>query len=777
MGRSYSLRVLVSIVGLVIAVQTTTYWLARGMIRSSSVENGHRELNVAGDIFTELLFNRGQQLLQSTEILVNDFAFRDAVASGEESTIRSALGNHAARVSADYASVFTNKGLAVSLFDTREPEASTARQDYNKHPIQMRIIDGKPYELVVAPVAAPLPIGQASLGFMIDEEMALALQQLTGVDVSFVAQPRSAAEPYIASTLPLDQARHLPGLLQALDDNPPVFDTPLGDENMLTLGWRLGDDSQPIYVILQTPMSDVLAPFNSLSRQLLFLNLGGIGVALLVGLLLAGDILRPLRRLQQAARRISEGTYDVTVDVRGKTEFATLAHAFNSMQMAIKEREAQILNQARLDPLTGLENRTVASHILSQAIVQAQRSGLGCAALTIDIRRFREVNGALGHQVGDELLKVIARRLVACTKQTDRILRLDSDVFLLILPNVEVSAAIAVARRVDESISTRIDIGEVRLNTSAHIGLAMFPDHADDADSLMRRSDIALQTAKLRGDKLAVYLTGSDEEHLRRLELLHDLKIALQSDELYLCYQPKTGLRDSSYIGAEALVRWQHPRFGQQNPEYFTAIAESAGYINALTRWVLEAGIRQLGEWHRSGQPMHLSVNISAHDMTDHALPEYIADTLMRHEVDAAKLCLEITESSIMNDTQSSLDILYRLKRMGIMLSVDDFGTGYSSLSQLKKLPVDELKIDKSFVMHLDENESDAIIVRSTIDLAHSMALRVVAEGVENAEAMELLRDFDCDIIQGYHLGRPMPAGEFSEWLQQRKGAARVRST
>ena len=777
MGRSYSLRVLASIVGLVIAVQTTTYWMARGMIRSSSVDNGHRELNVAGDIFTELLFNRGQQLLQSTEILVNDFAFRDAVASGEESTIRSALGNHAARVSADYAAVLTNNGLAVSLFDNGEPEPSTALQGHSKHPIQIRIIDGKPYELVIAPVSAPLPIGQASLGFMIDEEMALALQHLTGVYVSFVAQPGSAAAPYIASTLPLDQARHLPGLLPALDGNPDVFDTPLGNEKMLTLGWRLGDESQPIYVILQTPMSEVLAPFNSLSRQLLFLNLGGIGVALLVGLLLAGDILRPLRRLQQAARRISEGTYDVNVDVRGKTEFATLAHAFNSMQIAIKDREAQILNQARVDPLTGLENRTVASHALSQVVAEARRSGIGCAALTIDIKRFREVNGALGHQIGDELLKVIARRLIACTKKADRILRLDSDVFLLILPNIELRTALSVASRIDESIGTRIDIDEVRLNTSAHIGIAVFPEHADDADSLMRRSDIALQTAKLRGDKLAVYLPGSDEEHLRRLELLHDLKIALQTDELYLCYQPKAALRDHSYVGAEALVRWQHPRFGPQNPEYFTGIAESAGYINALTRWVLEAGIRQLGEWHDAGLPVHLSVNISAHDIADRELPEYIADTLARYDVDAGSLCLEITESSIMNDAQTSLDILYRLKRMGITLSVDDFGTGYSSLSQLKKLPVDELKIDKGFVMHLNDNESDAIIVRSTIDLAHSMALRVVAEGVESAEAMEILRDFGCDIIQGYHLGRPMPAGEFSKWLQQHRHAARVSFT
>jgi len=764
MRHSYSIRLLVLVLGLVVLVQAATFFAARAVIRDSEVDNSRRELSVGGEIFTELLFNRALQLQQSTLVLANDFGFRDAVASGDTSTIQSALANHAARIGADYAAVTTTDGTTVSLKGASDYPDALLGNRRDDSPIQVGLIDGQPYELVIADINAPLTIGAATMGYAMNQTLARELKQLTGLEVSFVAASRDSDSIYFSSTLPDSLARSLPSIYGDLKGQPGVQQIMLGKTEMMTLSWRLDRNSDPVYAVLQVPMSEVLAPFDALSENLLKLNIAGILIALVVGAILAGDILRPLRALALAARRMTSGDYSGEIPVRGQNEFSELASAFNAMQDAISEREQRIMVQARQDPLTGLGNRSIARGSLLKAIRHAQAEQGSCAALTIDLRRFKEVNDVFGHQAGDNLLQIVALRLLSSIKDNDEVIRLGADVFLVILSDVDAIAAMTVARRINTALSQTVELQDLNLSITAHTGVALYPEHANESEELMRRSDIAMHVAKETGIQVSLYQSGTDEQHLRRLGLLRDLKVALEQDGLHMCYQPKAALLDHDYIGAEALIRWHHPQFGPQNPEEFIGIAESAGYINILTRWMLKQTIGQLGMWHQLGVRVHLSVNISAQDLLDNELPGYIADLLTNHDVTANYLCLEITESSIMQDEQQSLIMLNRFKGMGLRLSVDDFGTGFSSLSQLKRLPVDELKIDKSFILKLDESEDDVVIVRSTIELGHNMGLSVVAEGVENNASLGILGQYGCDMIQGYYLGKPMPPDDLSNW-------------
>lgn len=770
MRHRYAAKLLLIVIGLVVTVQLTTYFAARSIIRDTEIESARNMLTIGGDIFTELLFSRGSLLQQSTVVLANDFGFREAIASDDAATIRSALLNHIERMGADYAAVITQSGLTVNINGISASADPSFLSNSDNAPLQIRMIDGLPYELVVTQVFAPGPIGAASMGFVLNNALADEMKQLTGLEISFVA-PGNQQPSYYASTLNANQAALLPNMIRQQqpnsNNNEPEILT-VGNDEMLTLLWALNDGPEPVYAVLQRPMNQVLASYNALSMNLLWLNVGGILIAIVVAVFLAGDITRPVRILANAARRISGGDYSSNVIASGTDEFAELANAFNVMQSAIGDREQRILQQSRQDPLTGLGNRSTARTAMVSAVRYAQSQDNQCAALTIDLQRFKEVNDVFGHQAGDSLLQIIALRLLGNVKESDSVIRLGADVFLIVLRDVDTHVALKVARRICLALQQTVELQDLNLSVSAHVGIATYPEHGRESEELMRRSDIAMQAAKETGTQINLYQTGTDESHLRRLGLLRDLKLALASNGFHMAYQPKAALLDAQYIGAEALIRWEHPELGSVNPEEFIALAESAGYINQITRWVFSETIKQLGLWHKDSVNVHLSVNISALDLLDTELPRYLADLLSQYEVPSSYLCLELTESSIMKDEQQSLSMLNRLKSMGLRLSVDDFGTGFSSLSQLKRLPVDELKIDKSFVLNLGDNDDDAVIVRSTIELGHNMGLSVVAEGVESDASLGLLGQYGCDLIQGYFLGKPMSPDSLTKWAGQR---------
>lgn len=442
------------------------------------------------------------------------------------------------------------------------------------------------------------------------------------------------------------------------------------------------------------------------------------------------------------------------------------AVGFSLQDVTERTMAAEVLRrQALHDGLTGLPNRTLLNDRMRQALQHSQTTAEPVALLLMDLDQFKEVNDALGHDHGDRLLIEMSRRLQRVLRDIDTIARLGGDEFAVLLTiNADERGALAVAARVRESLEEPFQLGGISVQTSASIGVTLYPDHASDAETLAQRADVAMYTAKRAGGGIALYSPEHDQSSVRRLALLGELRGAIEEDQLLLHYQPALDLRTGFVRTVEALVRWQHPEHGLMPPAEFIELAEVSGSIQVLTRWVITTAIRQLVDWQRRGLELAVAVNLSVRNLYEPELVPWLAGVLAQFGVDAKSLEFEITESELMDDPLLAMEVLGRLKSLGVATSIDDFGTGYSSLSYLKHLPIDQLKIDRSFVGNMVHDESDLTIVRSTIDLSHNLGLVVVAEGVEDPETLQLLAELGCDRAQGFALSRPVPPAELEAW-------------
>jgi diguanylate cyclase (GGDEF)-like protein len=447
--------------------------------------------------------------------------------------------------------------------------------------------------------------------------------------------------------------------------------------------------------------------------------------------------------------------------------FRIVATASTRLRRQAAENEHLALH----DPLTQLPNRTLFHDRAVQAIRAARRAGSRVALVILDLDRFKEVNDTLGHHNGDLLLKQIGPRLSAALRESDSIARLGGDEFGVLLPAIDSEDdARAVAGKLRRALHEPVVINGIALDLAATVGIAVFPDHGDDVETLLQRADVAMYVAKEDHSGCEVYRPERDEYSPARLSLVAELRRAIDQRELVLHYQPKAELQSGHVVGVEALVRWQHPERGLLFPDEFVPLAERTGLIKELTFVVLDESLRQLRTWQEEGLDLSVSVNLSARDLLDVDLPETVAQLLGRHELAANRLELEITESVILADPMKARLVLNRLSAMGIELAIDDFGSGYSSLAYLKRLPVGQIKIDRSFVMNMEQDTNDAVIVRSTIDLGRNLGLMVVAEGVENEGIWSDLARLGCDLAQGYYLSRPVPPEALPSWLRGRAG-------
>ena len=419
------------------------------------------------------------------------------------------------------------------------------------------------------------------------------------------------------------------------------------------------------------------------------------------------------------------------------------------------------------DPLTGLPNRTLLRDRAHQAIVRGRRTGEETALLLIDLDSFKEINDTLGHHAGDGLLREVGIRLTRVLRESDTVARLGGDEFGILLADVGgESGAVTVARAVHRALQHPFPVQGLMLDVEGSIGIALLPAHADSFDELMQHADIAMYTAKGRRTGYEVYVPDATDADRSRLQLASELRDAVARGEVVLHYQPKCELRSGRVTGAEALMRWYHPIHGAIAPDRFIPLAERSGLIRSLTMFAIESALAESRRWIDEGVDLTVSVNLSTRDLIDVQLPDDIARLLGERGVPAERLELEITESVIMADPLRARGVVSRLRDMGVHVAIDDFGSGYSSLGYLKRLPVNELKIDKSFVLGMTDDEGDSVIVQSTIDLAHNLGLRVVAEGVETDEVWERLRTMGCDVAQGFLISKAMAGSEFRRWLE-----------
>jgi diguanylate cyclase (GGDEF)-like protein len=434
-------------------------------------------------------------------------------------------------------------------------------------------------------------------------------------------------------------------------------------------------------------------------------------------------------------------------------------------------RQATIAERLALhDALTGLPNRVLFRTRTQDAIHVASRSGDGVAVMLLDLDRFKEINDTLGHHYGDEVLRQVGARLSALLGEDDTVARLGGDEFAILLNSVETPAAgVAVAAAARRAIAKHFDVAGVRLELGASVGIASYPEHGQDVDVLMQRADVAMYQAKEGRTGVERYVPELDGNSVQRLALAGDLRAALDREEFVLHYQPKIDLRTRAVKGAEVLLRWAHPVHGWLPPDEFIPLAEHTGLIVPLTHYVLDHALRQMGTWRADGLDIGVAVNLSARTLIERELPDQLETMCRRWDVPTDRVVLEITESMVVADPARALPVLARLHELGVEISVDDFGTGYSSMDYLKRLPVAEIKIDRSFVMPMATDARDAAIVRCTIDLARSLGLRVVAEGVETADVRARLAAMGCDQGQGYSFSRALPATQFTAWLFARE--------
>jgi diguanylate cyclase (GGDEF)-like protein len=436
-------------------------------------------------------------------------------------------------------------------------------------------------------------------------------------------------------------------------------------------------------------------------------------------------------------------------------------HLIERLWAEVADREHQALH----DALTGLPNRLLFQRRIAAALANGD-VGSSVAVMLLDLDRFKEVNDTLGHHNGDLLLQEIGNRLRRILRSGDTVARLGGDEFAVLLPDLAGDeAALAAATGIRQALERPFEIAEVNLDVGCSVGIAMWPQHGEDETILLQRADVAMYSAKESRRGVELYDPTRDNYSLERLALVSELRAAIEQGDLAVHYQPKADIASGRLLGMEALVRWNHPRLGSVPPEEIIAVAEQTGLIRPLTLWVLDQALRQCRAWRRDGRAFDVAVNLSIRNLLDAELPNDVLRMLSELGLPSSALTFEITESSIMNDPVRTVAVLGRLRAMGVRLAIDDFGTGYSSFSHLQRMPVDEIKIDKSFVQHLATDDSDYVIVRSIVDLGRNLGLRVVAEGVEDRGAWERLRKLGCDIAQGYYLTRPLPAVELDAWL------------
>ncbi|MCF6257537.1 MAG: EAL domain-containing protein [Gammaproteobacteria bacterium] len=493
-----------------------------------------------------------------------------------------------------------------------------------------------------------------------------------------------------------------------------------------------------------------------------------LGTTLIALLMLQRTALSPLNTLTNHLRRVQKDKTQLgtKVVVSGNSEIVELATDFNNMSGELSTLYRTLENMAFTDALTGMPNRVLFYDRLEQVTMNASRYKTQFALMMMDLNRFKNINDTLGHHIGDRLLKTVGERLQAILRESDTVARLGGDEFAALLPAIDHDEGVTiVAEKIVNALNKPIAVEGHNLSIGISIGLVRCPRDGDKTTLLMQHADVAMYHAKRKGLGYVFYDKNMNKENLFELTMESELRQAIENKDFELYYQPKIDLQHGHITGAEALIRWAHDKYGFISPEKFIPLAEQTGLIQTLTEWILEQALTQCATWHADNINIGVSVNLSAYSLNDIDLIDTVHHALAESEIEPQWLTLELTETAIMSDANRALSTLSQLNTMGVRLSVDDFGTGYSSLAYLKRFPVDEIKIDKSFVIDMLTDASDAVIVRSTIDLAHNMGMKVVAEGIESQEAWDKLAELGCNLGQGYHMCRPCPAADFKTWV------------
>lgn len=779
-SRRLQARIVLVYLALLVIIQSVSYWFIQDGVNTNARAAIQEELAQEENVFLRLVELNTDQLQRVAQAARSDSGWIVLPDDDRDRPIRNLLNKYASMLAGGTVLYTDLSGHTYSSEgQPRDSQVQALSQQIQltkglgADRRQMFVLDDKPHQMVVLPIH----VDQVALGWLavtspIDQTLLTDMHNLAGLDVALMRRDARGDWAVLQST---QDNVHWEALASAWQNtvsvdavNDDILQIGQDKYSAHAIALPAGAGQQPVTALLLGSLDKALAPFMPLKLKLLMLSALGIGLFAVGGYITAKRITSPLRMLTGSARRLELGDYGAEVKINSKDEVGDLAHSFEAMRQAIQMRESEIRRLAYHDALTDLPNREQFRHDLRQAILRANQDSRPCAIMLLDVDRFKHINDVLGHRFGDRLLRALAGRLRdEALEPNDILARLSGDEFGILLHDTDAQAAAVVAQRVQKALDRPITLDDHTVDLGAGIGIATCPANGLEADALLSRAEVAMYAAKTQKSGTVVYHPGLDSSSEESLTLLSELRYAVDHEQLRLYLQPKVNAATGRVIGAEALVRWVHPQRGLVPPMRFIPFAEQAGFIRVLTTWMLEESAKLSNVLRSEGMDLKLSVNLSTRDLMDQDLPVRMSELASKYSIDPSRLCLEITESAIMDDPQRALQTLERLSLQGFQLSIDDFGTGYSSLAYLKRLPVNELKIDKSFVMNMESDIQDAQIVRSTVELAHNLGLNVVAEGVESAKCWKLLSELQCDEIQGYFIARPMPSDDFVIWARQ----------
>ena len=741
-------RIAVTFILLLAAVLAAALGAVSAANHGNAQREVQRQLDVGSSVFSRLLETNRRQLTQAAQAVAADYGFREAVATRDTATLVSVLENSGARIGAAMVvltslngDVIAASGLHIKSgtpFRLSPQQASGIGGDSTTG---VMVDNHRIYQLVTVAVRSPLPVAWIAMGFELDEKAARELADITGLSVTLAVNTGGRWSD-VVSTVPVGTTRQSDVVTRRIEISQ----------------WG----NAGVVAILSRSLADARAPFERLTRVLFLIAAVSLIASAIAAFWLARNITRPLQDLTQAVDRMRSGAYDVALSMQRSDELGMLAEGLQLMQTAVQSRDQSIRRLAYDDTLTGLMNRTAFIAALGEALTGA---GAPIAIAVINLHRFRRINEHLGYSVGDAVLIKMAARLAAVPSVSSAVARFAADQFAAFTRLPESVSLEAWGTSLVMALADPVFVEAQPIDITATLGLTLASAGATSADELIRCADLALAHARLEKRPFAVYEAAFKPAARDQLSLLGELRHAVEHDELCLYFQPKIDLKSGRVAGAEVLLRWQHPTRGLLNPADFIPFAEQTGFIRRLTRWTLDHSIAQGASWQRAGQALGLAVNISVDDIGDLRFDSRIAGMLTRHQLAPTLLTLELTESGFIEDPARAMLMLDAIAALGVSLSIDDFGTGYSSLSHLVRMPVHEVKIDRSFVQGLESDLDFAPVVRSAIDMGHGLGLKVVAEGIETQEAAVRLRSLGCDIAQGYLYAKPMPLAAFETWL------------
>lgn len=769
--QSLQVKIFVLFVGLLIVVQSIAIVTIYRATEEQAQTSINTRLSNATTIFKSLFQSNTEKLNAIAEAAAQDGGLRENFYEDQRSFLV-ALNNHRKRIDADIVIAIDDQQIIkaelvkskTSSERVRVSKGSEIGQKF-RHPEWLAFpaeellyqVDQQLFQLSIAPVkSGSEKIGWIGFGFLIDQDVADNFENLTGLTTDFILQEQHQSI-FIASSTSSKKQLYV-NLNQAKSDT--------NDSHLIateiTIGQVGGNQNKQLKVSLHGSRDDLLDSIEK--RWLQFLALAGITLILsLAGAyIISASITKPVKQLVSWAKFIAKGNYEEPVSVTDKGEMGQLAKEFSVMQKEVLAREQQILHRAFHDPLTELPNRNKLIETL-EALTQGNSSSF--LVYLINVSHINDINGSLGHQVGDKVIREFSLRLKSISKDV-QLFHIGADEFVLLIAKNAEAMLTEMPVLIGQVLEQPYIDKSMSFNLRSKSGIAIYPEHSKNAEELVQKAGTAMNYAKTTRTILKIYDSDQDIDTLEQLNLMNDLSTAIEENQLVLYYQPKVTLTNNMTETVEALVRWLHPQLGMIPPDKFISIAEKTGLINPLTDWVLKEAINQYSIWKEKNISLVIAVNISAENLKATDFYSKVCTMFEDANIPMEAIMLEITESAVVDNPEEAIGLLQRFRNSGFKLSIDDYGTGYSSLAQLKDLPVDELKIDMSFVKRLPNDQGDKIIVHSTIELAHNMGLTVVAEGVENQEAMSWLKSKGCERVQGYHISRPVPASELESWLQ-----------